>query len=109
MQALIKCFIVWMFPHGDVSVWHLFRICDGRIWSTCLRGETSTVLMTHPSLQDQDCILIADEHLVNHCQCRAPVAGLELLLDSQKVFFFFFLWVRHQGPGQWLYDQTKDT
>ena len=86
MQSLIKCFIVWIFSHGDASVGRLFWICDGRIWSTSLRGEKSTVLMTNLSLQDQDCILIADVQLVNHCQCRAPVAGLELLLDSQKVF-----------------------
>ena len=61
-------------------------VCEGRTWSACLHGETSTILVTYLSLQEHDIVLSEGVQLVNHVICLAPNAGLQLLLDSYKVF-----------------------
>ena len=67
-----------------------------------------------------------DKNYKNYNCCSknttGPFSARVAKLDSNYLFklnaftssfilflFFFFVWVRHQGPGQWVDDQTKDT
>ena len=57
MQSLFSMFGCSLIK---TSAWD---ICEGRTWPACLHVEISLELMTHPSLQDQDCKLSAGVRL----------------------------------------------
>ena len=79
MQSLFSMFGCSLI---ETSAWD---ICEGRTWPACLHVEISLELMTHPSLQDQDCKCRC-QIVFSHCLCLAPIAGFQLLLVSHKIF-----------------------